>query len=186
MADDAVDRAAALFVEGMGAAFATSGVLSQLQGRIFGFVYLRRDPPSLDDIAAALQQSKSNISINIRGLVDWHLVRRVSVRGSRRDHYEAATDFWRVMTEIMERRFRWNLRQVIAACDETRRAADAPGIGDDERSFIDHRLDALGQFAAGVDAAIEAFSQGEAVVPDVMLGAAKRPPRKRMTDGQVT
>jgi DNA-binding transcriptional regulator GbsR (MarR family) len=171
----AIERAAALFVEGMGAAFATSGVLSQLQGRIFGLLYLEPDPQSLDQIADALQQSKSNISINIRGLVDWHLVRRVSIAGSRRDHYEAATDFWRVMMEIMERRFRWNLRQVISAVDETRKtAAEGSGARDADRKFVAERLDALRQFAAGVDAAIEAFGQGQAVAPDVMRGAPAR------------
>src|SRR5439155_21361752 len=71
---------------------------------------------------AELEQSKSNVSVNIRGLVEWHLVRRTRVAGSRKDHYEAATDFWRVMQEIMERRFRWNLRQVLAAAAETARA----------------------------------------------------------------
>src|SRR5438132_14276897 len=84
------DQARAVFIEGMGAAAATSGVLSQLQGRIFAVLFLEETSLSLDDIAKALQLSKSNISINIRGLVEWHLVRRVSVPGSRRDHYEAA------------------------------------------------------------------------------------------------
>src|SRR5207245_740193 len=107
---------------GMGAAAATSGVLTQLQGRIFGFLYLQPDSVSLDEITTELGQSKGNISTTIRGLVDWHLVRRVSVPGSRKDYYQAASDFWRVMQEIMERRFRWNIRQVIAACDETGRA----------------------------------------------------------------
>lgn len=167
------ERAAAAFVEGIGAASATSGVLSQLQGRIFGLLYLQPAPMSLDDIAAALQQSKSNISTTIRGLVEWHLVRRVSVAGSRRDHYEAATDFWRVMQEIMERRFRWNLRQVIAAVDETRRMA---GEGD---RFIAQRLSALEQFAGAVDAAIEAFAQGQTVAPDVMRGTAPRRRKSR-------
>src|SRR5438874_2887763 len=166
-----IKRAGAVFVEGMGAAFATSGVLSQLQGRIFGLLYLDPEPVSLDDIADALDQSKSNISINIRGLVDWHLVRRVSVPGSRRDHYEAATDFWRVMQEIMERRFRWNLRQVIATCDETERTASEGPAREAERKFVGQRLDALRQFAAGVDAAIEALGEGQAVSPDVMPGA---------------
>ncbi|MEX2554298.1 MAG: MarR family transcriptional regulator, partial [Actinomycetota bacterium] len=96
-----MDRATAIFVEGMGAASATSGVLTQLQGRIFGLLYLQRGSLSLDEIVAELGQSKGNISINIRGLVDWHLVKRVSVAGSRKDHYEAASDFWRVMQEIM-------------------------------------------------------------------------------------
>jgi DNA-binding transcriptional regulator GbsR (MarR family) len=175
----AIERAAAVFLEGMGAASATSGVLSQLQGRMFGLLYLQPEPLSLDEIAAALQQSKSNISINIRGLVDWHLVRRVSVGGSRRDHYEAATDFWRVMMEIMERRFRWNLRQVIAAVDETRRAAtEGSSIRAEERKFVEQRLQALRQFAAGVDAGIEAFAQGHAITPDVMRGT-QAPGRKK-------
>src|SRR5919202_2629240 len=127
MEQGGLDQARAVCVEGMGAASATPGVLSQLQGRIFGVLFLEDHPLSLDDIAEALQLSKSNISINIRGLVEWHLVRRVSVPNSRRDHYEAASDFWRVMQEIMERRFRWNIRQVIAACEETARTARAGG-----------------------------------------------------------
>ena len=43
------------------------------------------------------------MSVNIRGLVEWHLVRRTRVAGSRKDHYEAATDFWRVMQEISKK-----------------------------------------------------------------------------------
>src|SRR5947207_48620 len=159
-----IDEARAVFIEGMGAASATSGVLSQLQGRIFGVLFLEDRPLSLDEIAQALQLSKSNISINIRGLVEWHLVRRVSVPNSRRDHYEAASDFWRVMQEIMERRFRWNIRQVIAACDETSRTARAGRTGsrtaERERVFLEGRLQALRAFAAAVDSGIEAFGRG--------------------------
>ena len=167
-----LDQARGVFIEGMGAASATSGVLSQLQGRIFAVLFLEDHPLSLDDIAEALQLSKSNISINIRGLVEWHLVRRVTVPNSRRDHYEAASDFWRVMQEIMERRFRWNIRQVIAACDETSRTARAGRSGsrttERERAFIERRLEALRSFAAAVDAGIEAFARGEPITPQPM------------------
>ncbi len=170
MVEHALEDARAVFIDGMGAASATSGVLSQLQGRIFAVLFLEDRPLSLDEIAEALQLSKSNISINIRGLVEWHLVRRVSVPNSRKDHYEAASDFWRVMQEIMERRFRWNIRQVIAACDETTRTARAGGsrTAERERRFIERRLEALRSFAAAVDAGIEAFARGEAVAPHTM------------------
>src|SRR5919108_4455679 len=133
-----MQRAMAIFVDGIGAAAATSGVLSQLQGRIFALLYLHDGPLALDDIAAELEQSKSNISVNIRGLVDWHLVRRTRVGGSRKDHYEAATNFWRVMQEIMERRFRWNVRQVLAAAAEAERAA--AGEGRERHRFVEGRL----------------------------------------------
>ena len=172
MEQPGLERARAVFIEGMGAASATSGVLSQLQGRIFAVLFLEDHPLSLDEIAQAIQQSKSNISINIRGLVEWHLVRRVSVANTRKDHYEAASDFWRVMQEIMERRFRWNIRQVIAACDETSRTARGarPGsrASDRERAFLDRRLQALRSFAAAVDAGIEAFARGEPITPQSM------------------
>src|SRR6266849_6448189 len=167
-----MDRATAIFVDGMGAASATSGVLNQLQGRIFALLYLRQASLSLDEIASELDQSKSNISIHIRGLAEWHLVRRASVAGSRRDHYEAATDFWRVMQEIMERRFRLNLRQVLAAVGETARAVEPAGGGkaaDRERAaFIAARLEGLRAFFAAVDAGIGAFIQGKAFVPEAM------------------
>ena len=167
-----LDPARAVFIEGIGAAAATSGVLTQLQGRIFAALFLEDHPLSLDEIAEALQLSKSNISITIRGLVEWHLVRRVSIPNSRKDHYEAASDFWRVMQEIMERRFRWNIRQVIAACDETSRTARGIAKGsraaERERAFVDGRLEALRSFAGVVDAGIEAFARGESITPKSM------------------
>src|SRR5690348_16853942 len=161
-----MERTTATFVDGMGAAAATSGVLSQLQGRIFALLYLHDGPLALEEIAAELDQSKSNISVNIRGLVEWHLVRRTHVAGSRKDHYEAATDFWRVMQEIMERRFRWNLRQVLATVAETERAiTERPARRQDaaERvsgAFMTTRLGALRAFFAAVDAGVGAFTQG--------------------------
>jgi len=166
-----MDRATAIFVEGMGAASATSGVLTQLQGRIFGFLYLQPGSVSLDEITTELGQSKGNISVNIRGLVDWHLVRRVSVSGSRKDHYQAASDFWRVMQEIMERRFRWNIRQVIATCDETGRAASevrSSRRASRANDFVGDRLGALRSFAAAVDEGIGAFAQGNSITPEAM------------------
>jgi DNA-binding transcriptional regulator GbsR (MarR family) len=163
-----MDRVTALFVDGIGAGAAPSGILSQLQGRIFALLLLQPEPMSLDEISAELQQSKSNISTTIRGLVDWHLVRRVPVPGSRKDHYEAATDFWRAMQEVFERRFRWMARQVVATVDETRRIAES----DDkkkrpkpETAVIDARLDAMRGFFATLDAGITAFANGESFAP---------------------
>lgn len=159
-----MDRATGIFVDGIGAAAATSGVLAQLQGRIFGFLYLQAEPVALEDVATALGQSKSHVSVSIRGLVEWHLVRRVPVPGSRKDHYEAATNFWRVLQEIMERRFRWTVRQVLATLADAERAATEAG-GRTESTFAAGRLAALRAFFAAVDAGIGAFTQGEPLDP---------------------
>jgi DNA-binding transcriptional regulator GbsR (MarR family) len=156
-----VDRATRTLADGLGAAAAASGILTQPQARIFGLLYLSGRPLSLDEIAAELGQSKSNISLNIRVLVEWHLVRRRPLPGSRRDHYEAASDFYRAMQEIFERRFRWTVRQVLAAVTDARAAAAAEprraASGEAEA-----RLARLEAFFAAIDAGIAAFTRGEA------------------------
>lgn len=167
-----MDRMTAIFVDGVGAGAAPSGLVSQLQGRIFALLYLNPEPMSLDDIAAELQQSKSNISTRMRGLVEWHLVRRVDVPGSRKDHYEAATDFWRVMQEIFERRFRWMVRQIIAAVDETQRVAKDQGKRrKTDAEFVAERLEHMRGFFATLDAGISAFASGEPITPESFQGS---------------
>jgi DNA-binding transcriptional regulator GbsR (MarR family) len=166
-----MDRVTAIFVDGCGAAAATSGILNQLQGRIFALLYLQPQPMSLDDIATHLEQSKSNISVNIRGLLEWHLVRRMPVGGSRKDHYEAATDFWRLMQEILERRHRFSVRQVLTAVEESARAGESAGApanaaARERAAFIAARLDGLRTFFSLLDAGIAAFTQGKPLSPD--------------------
>jgi DNA-binding transcriptional regulator GbsR (MarR family) len=165
-----MDRRTGVFVDGIGASAASSGVLNALQGRIFALLYLERAPLSLEDIAARLGQSKSNISINIRGLADWHLVRLVHVPASRRDHYEAATDLVRVMQEIMERRFRWNMRQVLATVQETRRI-DEP-CSEEQAAFIRQRLDTLETFFRVMDATAGMLAPGTPFPPALITNAA--------------
>jgi DNA-binding transcriptional regulator GbsR (MarR family) len=173
-----MDRATAIFIDGMGAAAATSGILTQLQGRIFALLYLRDAPLALEEIAAELQQSKSNVSITIRGLIEWHLVRRIPVPGSRKDHYEAATNFWRVMQEIMERRFRWTVRQVVAAIAEAERALQE--VGKREAEFAAERLRVLHAFFTAVDTGIGAFTGGEPLDPATLKDIAAPTPVRRV------
>jgi len=161
-----MDRTTASFVDIMGAAAATSGVLSQQQGRIFALLYLNDEPMALEDIASELEQSKSNVSLNIRGLVDWHLVRRKPKPGSRKDHYEAAKDFFRAMQEIFERRFRWTVRQVISAVKETKADASRGNLSRERVAFLNQRLDALAAFFAVMDAGIGMFVEGKAFPAD--------------------
>jgi DNA-binding transcriptional regulator GbsR (MarR family) len=173
-----MDRATGIFVDGIGTAASTSGILTHLQGRIFALLYLEARPLALDDIAAELQQSKSNVSVNIRGLVDWHLVRRVPVPGSRKDHYEAATNFWRVLQEVMERRFRWTVRQVLATLAEAERALES-GTRREANAFAATRLAGLRAFFAAIDGAIGAFTEGKPLDPEPLKSLPPAPLRPR-------
>jgi DNA-binding transcriptional regulator GbsR (MarR family) len=167
------------FADGIGAAAVTSGVLSQLQGRIFGVLYLSDHPLSLDEIAAALGQSKSNISITIRGLVEWHLVRRVAVAGSRRDHYEATTDFLRAVKEVVERRFRWCVRQVVAATREAETTLARQRVSGEAARATADRLRGLQVFFSALDAGFAAFTDGKPLDPMTLAKVIALPAARR-------
>src|SRR4029079_18688646 len=117
--------------------------------------------------------------------VEWHLVRRVSVSGSRKDHYESATDFWRVMQEIMARRMRWTARQVVSTVEETTRligetTARKSATQKRHDAFTTARLEALGAFFAAIDRNITLLADGGAFARDSVLGVA--PPPRLVSD----
>lgn len=68
--------------------------------QIHALLYLSERPLTAEDIAAALGLARSNVSNSIRELVSWNLVRRVPVKGDRREHFEAETDIWELATRI--------------------------------------------------------------------------------------
>jgi len=106
-------------------------------------------------------------------------VRRTHVGGSRKDHYEAATDFWRVMQEIMERRFRWNVRQVLATIDETERAVAEERGRREREQFVTTRVAGLRAFFSAMDVGFGAFAHGKPLDPAALkhpsLVAVPRP-----------
>jgi len=76
------------FIEDIGHLAATIG-LSRVIGQLYAMLFLSNEPLCLDDMAERLKISKGNASVNIRGLEKLGLVKKVWVKGSRRDFYEA-------------------------------------------------------------------------------------------------
>jgi DNA-binding transcriptional regulator GbsR (MarR family) len=68
--------------------------------QIHALLYLSERPLTADDIADALGLARSNVSNSIKELLGWNLIRRVPIRGDRRDHFEAETDIWEVFLRI--------------------------------------------------------------------------------------
>jgi DNA-binding transcriptional regulator GbsR (MarR family) len=67
--------------------------LGRILGQAFVLLYLSPKPLCLDDIAEELGVSKASISMTVRQLASWSAVKRVWVKGDRKDYYEAETDF---------------------------------------------------------------------------------------------
>ena len=80
------------FVEAGGHTTQSFG-FGRILGQIFALLYLSPKPLCLDDIAAELGVSKASVSTTVRQLATWSAIKRVWVKGDRKDYYEAETDF---------------------------------------------------------------------------------------------
>ena len=76
------------FIEDMGQLMVGWG-MPRNHGRIYAYLLLRREPASLDDIAADLSIAKSGASVASRQLAQLGLARAIGQPGSRRILYEA-------------------------------------------------------------------------------------------------
>ena len=100
--------------------------------QIHALLYLSERPLTAEDIAETLSLARSNVSNSIKELMAWRLIHRVPVRGDRRDHFEAETDIWEMVTRIAQGR---KEREIDPAA-EALRACMAEAERDDQISPV--------------------------------------------------
>ena len=101
MADSAQDPIRERFIHEVGELAGSLG-LSRSVGQLYALLYMSRDPVCLDEMAEACEMSKGNASINVRELERWGAVRRVYVRGDRKDYYEPNRDIPQIVISRMK------------------------------------------------------------------------------------
>src|SRR5712691_5255298 len=68
--------------------------------QIHALLYFSERPLTADEIAASLDLARSNVSNSVKDRLGWNVIRRVPIRGDRREHFEAETDLWEIATRI--------------------------------------------------------------------------------------
>ncbi len=98
--------------------------------QVHALLYLSDHPLAAEEISERLGIARSGVSNSLRELVGWKLIRRVPLRGDRRDHFEAETDLWEVVKRIAEGRKAREIDPARIALRECVAAAEAdPNVG---------------------------------------------------------
>lgn len=92
--------------------------------QIHALLYLSERPLTAEEIADTLGMARSNVSNSLRELSNWKLIRRVPMLGDRRDHFEAETDLWEMVTRIAQGRKEREIDPAAAALRACIAAAD--------------------------------------------------------------
>jgi len=123
----------------MGGQWGVNRSVAQIQA----LLYLSERPLTAEEIADTLRLARSNVSNSLKELMAWKLIRRLPVMGDRRDHYEAETDLWEMVTRIAQGRKEREIDPAAAAL----RACLAEAEGDTRISDVARtRLTEMGQF----------------------------------------
>jgi DNA-binding transcriptional regulator GbsR (MarR family) len=119
-------------------------------GRIFGLLYLSPEPLPRPEIQRRLAISVGSASMTLKALLRWGVVHRVRVPGKRADHYAAETDFWKMISRVLDERERQEIAAAVATVEAAREeVAAVRGRGSDEAAkdadagFLSARLDRL-------------------------------------------
>jgi len=157
------------FIESSGKISANMlGLVNKVGGQIFALLFMMRRPLSLDEISELLNASKGNVSVNIRVLEEHGLVRKVWVKGSRRDYYEAARDYPKQLIKGFFDRVRDGIEHSLRMIEACRKEVDEAGrnvTGEDraDAAFMKNQLDLLSFFYEQASRIFDDFYQGRPV-----------------------
>ncbi len=88
-------------------------------GRIWTVLYLSDAPLTAHDLRDRLQMSAGAVSMAIKELSHWGVVKKVWIQGSRRDHFVAESNLWKMISRVFQERERV---EILEAIDQMERA----------------------------------------------------------------
>lgn len=153
-ADDDLTAARDLAIDACGRIAEFWG-FTRTMGRAFGLLYLSREPLAQSELQERLGISAGSASMTLAALGRWGVVHKVWVRGQRREHYQAETDFWKMISGVLNERERREIGaavEVVGRAEQAARAAQAAHTGSGpqrrakaEADFVVERVARLGE-----------------------------------------
>jgi DNA-binding transcriptional regulator GbsR (MarR family) len=123
---------------------------TRTMGRAFGLLYLADKPLPQVEVQRRLGISAGSASMTLTALQRWGVVHRVWVKGSRKEHYQSETDFWKMISGVLNERERREIAGAVATVAEAELHAAAAvkagrGSGKHDATFVQERLSRLAE-----------------------------------------
>ncbi len=78
--------------------------INRTVGQMYALLFIAESPLNADQIAETLSLSRSNVSMGIKELNSWNILRSVSIPGDRKDYYTAPDDIWEIARTLIDER----------------------------------------------------------------------------------
>src|SRR4051812_30133888 len=134
------------FVEHWGMMARAWGI-NPTMGELFALLYITGTDWTAEELKQWLRVSRGNVSMNLRELLSWGVVRKLHRPGERREIYRAETEVWTLFRRILKERKRRELDPTLTVLDRMSQSCDAEAELGDLRS----RVESLREFFGLID-----------------------------------
>lgn len=88
--------------------------INRTVGQIYALIFISQRALNADEIAETLEFSRSNVSMGLKELQAWRLVRMKHLPGDRREYFEAPSDVWEIFRVLAEERRRREVEPTLS------------------------------------------------------------------------
>jgi DNA-binding transcriptional regulator GbsR (MarR family) len=106
--------------------------INRTVGQIYALLYVHGRPLCADEIAEALGFSRSNVSMGLKELQSWRLVRLQHLPGDRREYFSTPDDIWQIVRILAEERRRREIDPTLSVLRDL--LMEKPGSTEDRRA----------------------------------------------------
>lgn len=103
--------------------------INRTVGQIYAVLFLSPEPLNAEDIVERLGVSRSNVSMGLKELQAWRLVRLRHIHGDRRDYFTTPNDLWEIVRTLVEERKK---REIDPTLTKLRELEMARAAGDQD------------------------------------------------------
>lgn len=93
--------------------------INRTVGQIYAVLFVSEHPLNADQIVERLGLSRSNVSMGLKELQAWKLVRLQHVPGDRRDYFSTPDDIWQIVRTLVEERKKREIDPTLTMLRET-------------------------------------------------------------------
>ncbi|MBY0242747.1 MAG: GbsR/MarR family transcriptional regulator [Burkholderiaceae bacterium] len=93
--------------------------INRTVGQIYALLFVSNQPLHADDISEKLSISRSNVSIGLKELQSWGLVRLSRVPGDRREYFTSLGDVWEIFRVVAAERRRREVAPTLSVLRES-------------------------------------------------------------------
>ena len=136
--------------------------INRTVGQIYALLFISPEPLNADQIADTLEFSRSNVSMGLKELQAWRLVKLSHQPGDRREYFEAPKDVWEIFRVLAEERRR---REIEPTLSMLRMALLEEPTSDQER----HAQERMREMHELIDRLMTWFDDVQRLAPETAL-----------------